>query len=318
MVVLSIAGHGAQEPERVKGSQPDGLDDVFLLPGFSTTPVGSQQRILGKEFHHFIKQLEFAARKVVFVADSCHGGGLARSSIRVPSEMSFRQVAGYRLPVDLLQPVTAKSEEFMTEIDFDRTAFLAAVDRKTKAPEVRIPGIEGCAARSAMRSRARSKGHADADYDGKITVKELFTHVRQVVHQLSEQRQSIVTIASPGRDIERDVAFRLTRGSPTGRHDRECAAQEPDDCVGTRCRNELRPRRIPTSRRPVGAQRPVRLASLDGQSAHFGGLVHREAPFEIVQPVDYPDIIWDPKSHDVLAWGDVIAYRVDKSALCRA
>src|SRR5262245_60908337 len=34
MVVLSIAGHGAQEPERVKGSQPDGLDDVFLLPGF--------------------------------------------------------------------------------------------------------------------------------------------------------------------------------------------------------------------------------------------------------------------------------------------
>src|SRR5437762_2766156 len=30
LVLLSIAGHGAQEPERVKGSQPDGMDTIFL------------------------------------------------------------------------------------------------------------------------------------------------------------------------------------------------------------------------------------------------------------------------------------------------
>src|SRR3981189_10881 len=30
IVFLSIAGHGAQEPERIKGSQPDGMEDVFL------------------------------------------------------------------------------------------------------------------------------------------------------------------------------------------------------------------------------------------------------------------------------------------------
>ena len=34
-VILTIAGHGSQEPERVKRSQPDGLDKVFLLPGFN-------------------------------------------------------------------------------------------------------------------------------------------------------------------------------------------------------------------------------------------------------------------------------------------
>jgi hypothetical protein len=62
-------------------------------------------------------------------------------------------------------------------------------------------------------------------------------------------------------------------------------------------------------------QKPVRLASLDGQSGHFSGLARREAPFEIVKPVDYPDIIWDPKSRDVLAWGDVIAYRIEKNEL---
>ena len=30
-----------------------------------------------------------------------------------------------------------------------------------------------------------------------------------------------------------------------------------------------------------------------------------------MQPTDNPDLIWDPASHDVIAWGDVIAYGVD-------
>jgi hypothetical protein len=61
--------------------------------------------------------------------------------------------------------------------------------------------------------------------------------------------------------------------------------------------------------------RPVRIASLDGKHDHFAGLTPRETPFEIVSPVDNPDLIWDPTSRDVLAWGDVIAYRIDKSDL---
>src|ERR1700686_1266244 len=35
LVVLTIAGHGVQEPEHVKGSQPDGMDNVFVLAGFN-------------------------------------------------------------------------------------------------------------------------------------------------------------------------------------------------------------------------------------------------------------------------------------------
>jgi len=63
------------------------------------------------------------------------------------------------------------------------------------------------------------------------------------------------------------------------------------------------------------AERPIRLAALDSQNSHFAGLMLREAPFEIVRPTDNPDLVWDPPSRDVLAWGDVIAYRVDKSEL---
>ena len=32
IVILSLAGHGAQEPERIRGTQPDGVENVFLSP----------------------------------------------------------------------------------------------------------------------------------------------------------------------------------------------------------------------------------------------------------------------------------------------
>src|SRR5215475_3436499 len=314
MVLLSIAGHGAQEPERVKGSQPDGLDDVFLLPGFDTSPTGSQQRILGKEFHHFIKQLELRGAQVVFVADSCHGGGMARSIDPRSEEMSYRQVASYRVPVDMLQPVTTSQEEFMTELDFDRTAFLAAVDRKTKAPEVRIPGIDGLRGALSYAVARAFEGNADIDGDGKVTLKELFSHVRQVVYQLSEQRQNIVTLTSPSRDLDRDVAFQVTRGVQLS-DVIDASPRKPAAPVSEKVAQAVATAPRITESQPNRTQKPVRLASLDGQNSQFSGLTRREAPFEIVKPLDYPDIIWDPKSRDVLAWGDVVANKIDKGEL---
>src|ERR1700747_328584 len=40
LIFLSIAGHGTQEPERVKGSEPDGMENVFLLANFEPTSSG--------------------------------------------------------------------------------------------------------------------------------------------------------------------------------------------------------------------------------------------------------------------------------------
>src|ERR1700682_1634327 len=130
LIILSIAGHGAQEPETVKGSEPDGMQDVFLLPGFEPTAEGSRQRILGSEFNHFIRQFELRGAKILFVADTCHGGGMAREVDPRAAEMSFRQVPSYTLSVDKLNPVTDKADP-VSELDLDHTAFLAAVDRNT-------------------------------------------------------------------------------------------------------------------------------------------------------------------------------------------
>jgi len=303
LIVLSIAGHGAQEPETVKGSEPDGIENVFLLPGFELTARGSKQRILGSEFNHFIRQFESRGAKVLFVADTCHGGGLAREIDPRAEEMSFRQVPTYTLLVDMLKPVT-DDQESVTDLDLDKTTFLAAVDRNTKAPEIRIPGIDGFRGALSYAVARAFEGSADDNHDGKVTLKELFANVRQVVYQLSDQRQNIVTKTSPGRPIDRDVVYQLTRGIAS-----------PGDIKILPKPGLQAPSDVQDSPAVLRAQAPIRLAALDGRTGYFANLKPRDVMIEIVRPVDNPDLIWDPNSHDVIAWGDVVAYNVDSTDL---
>jgi hypothetical protein len=314
LIILAIAGHGAQEPETVRGSEPDGMQDVFLLPGFEPTAEGSQQRILGSEFNHFIRQFELRGAKILFVADTCHGGGMAREIDPRAAEMSFRQVPTYTLSVDKLSPVTDKADP-VTDLDLDHTAFLAAVDRNTKAPEVKIPSIEGLRGALSYAVARAFEGGADADHDGKVTLKELFANVRQVVYQLSDQRQNIVTKTSPGRSVDRDVVFQLTRGltlpvpaSPQPLQERALPASVPDTAATVANVSAAEPAAARNSF-------PIRLAALDGGAGYFPKVTSREATIEIVKPVDNPDLIWDPKSRDVISWGDVVAYKVDLNDL---
>jgi hypothetical protein len=322
-IVLTIAGHGAQEPETVKGSQPDGMQDVFLLAGFEATAEGSQQRILGSEFNHFIRQFELRGAKVLYVADTCHGGGMAREVDPRAAEMSFRQVPSYKLTADRLVPVTQENDP-VNELDLDRTTFLAAVDRNTKAPEVKIPSIEGLRGALSYAVARALEGGADADHDGRITMKELFANVRQVVYQLSDQRQNIVTQTSPGQSADNSVMFQLTRGltlsAPSEAAPPTATAAVP---APSSERSPGKPAAGPApsaldaaaaklaAKAPTPSQLPIRLASLNGNTSEFPTFASREATVEVVAALDNPDLIWDPKSRDVIAWGDVVAYKVD-------
>jgi hypothetical protein len=140
-----------------------------------------------------------------------------------------------------------------------------------------------------------------------VTVKELFTNVRQVVYQLSNQRQNIVTVSSPSRNPDSDVVFQY-RGITVVNLDegRATPAKPP---VGSE-HNVVLPPNIPAS-----VARPVKVAALDNDRSHFSGVSPRDVSIEVVAPIDNPDIIWDPKSRDVLSWGDVVAYQIDKTDL---
>jgi Caspase domain len=318
LVVLSIAGHGVQEPEHIKGSQPDGLDNVFVLAGFNPkTGAGTQQRIIGTEFNHVIKQFEAKGTHVMFVADACYGGGLAREMDPRASEMSYRQVQRYTLTVDNLQPISTASDAFASETDFERTAFLAAVDRNTKAPEVRIPGVPGFRGALSYAVARAFEGDADQDRDGRVSHTELFAYVRQVAYQLSDQRQQVVTAGPIGRPDGSDVVFARTRGvvlldaiQPAGPQ-----ASRPSTAAAPPAGTPAPPPAVLPPRPPASAIVPVRIAVLNNERDLLASLEPRGARFEVVGTKDNPDLVWDPATLDVLAGGDVVARGTDRSDL---
>lgn len=290
LVIITLAGHGSKEDERVKGSSSDAADEVFLLNGFDPkTGPGGAEKILNHEFHHYIKLIENLGAEVIFVADTCYGGGLAREIAPGSSEITYRQVPRYRLAEDDLKPVSSPADALLTNLDFHRTTFLAAVDSETKAPEVMIGNVYRGALSYAF---ARAiEGAADEKRDGKITMRELFAYTRKVVYQLSDERQNIVTKESPSQDLDSEVVLEMgARGVPRPEPVAVAAKFNP-----------------PSAAAPT----PVRLASLTDRTSVFAGLLPLRSPFEIVAADAAPDLIWDPVAHEAIAGGDKVALDVD-------
>ena len=159
LVMLSIAGHGAQEPERVKGSQPDGMDTVFLLPGFRHDSGRiDASASSGRNSTTSSSSFEERGARVLFVADTCHGGGMTR-------DVDPRGERNELPPGSALSHSERRScadldgaDAFLTELDFEKTR----VSRRSRPQHQGAGGAHSrsspaTAARSAMRSRARWK-----------------------------------------------------------------------------------------------------------------------------------------------------------------
>ena len=323
-VFISLAGHGALEPERVKGSQPDGMDTVFLLTGFDPHDrQRASEKILHAEFNHFIKQFEDKGARVIFVADTCSGGGLAREVDARAQEMSYRSVS-YTSAGDELQAVSTRADAFLSPRDFQRSIFLAAADKQSKVPEIRVPGVGYRGALSYAVARA-FEGAADLNGDGRLTVQELLSYVRQVVYQLSDERQQIVTFQPDAVDSQKDVLARFSRGirvlavgeaAPGGTESLQIGGltliPEPSDTQSIPSVPVL-PSEVPSVHLSE-IKDPIRVASLDGQSARVAGLKSNTA-YEVVDRNSNPDLVWDPSSRDVVSGGDIVAHNVDRDDL---
>ncbi|MBL8587444.1 MAG: caspase family protein [Methylobacteriaceae bacterium] len=212
LVILSIAGHGSLEPERVKGSEPDGMEAVFLLAGFAPQGAATAERILDKEFIHLIRGYEDKGARVLFVADSCSGGGLARSVDGRSGDVVYRAAPTYKLTQDDLKPISTNADALSTELSFKRSLFLAAVDKNAKSPEVRAPGSDVYRGALSYALARAFEGAADADGDSSISVRELFDYVQQVSYQVSDQRQTVVTRSAPLQDAARETVVGISRG----------------------------------------------------------------------------------------------------------
>jgi hypothetical protein len=219
LVIITYAGHGSQEPARVVTADNGGKDEVFILAGFAEDGPGQQERILDKEIFAWLSRLDAKGATVIFLADSCHGGGMSKD-VDPRNHLSYRSLryvdrreeasgaAGtYYIPLDQLIPAAARHVAEGTATDsLSGLTFIGAVDKWDSSPEVAIQD-EATLRGAVSYAFARAiEGRADRNRDGQITRRELMSYIAEVTKNLSESKQD--PIFAPRERLDK-VAFAL-------------------------------------------------------------------------------------------------------------
>lgn len=278
LVFVSFAGHGAQLPERTPGSNPNGLDEIFVLPGFEFRGPGTAERILDKEMNVLFQRFEQRGIYSIFVADTCHGGGLTRTVDGRAENASYRQANITRILDDELKPINTPAEAMLDESSFERLTFLAAVDKNTKAPEVRIPGASTLRGALSYAVARAIEGAAPNLIDhNTVNRKRLFEYARQVVSQYSESRQVITVEPVRSAALLDAPVFKL-----------------------------LDPPQPPSATATPWKDGPVRIRFEGGPPQAIASIAPVATPFTIVGRGEPADLIWDRRSGDVVSSGGSI------------
>lgn len=225
LVIITFAGHGSQEPARDPASEPDGLDEFFVLSNFSSKGEGTRERILDDEMFDWIGTIAAKKAQTLFLADSCHGGGMSKGVDARAGKQSFRALkrvdrpelandSNYYIADDddelQLDAIASMSSDDATKL-YPSLTFIAAVDDTHLAPELTISG-EATTRGAASYVTARAfEGLADAEgnRDGVTSRRELLGFVRRHVRMLSNDRQS--PVGEPrSADADMIIAAKLT------------------------------------------------------------------------------------------------------------
>jgi hypothetical protein len=196
-VVFTYAGHGSQEPEPAgRHDEADGRNENFLLGAFLPFGPGTKERILDDEVFEWMQKADKKGVKVVFVADSCHSGGMERSA-SAPG-VRFRKMETPTIAVDQL-PLPPPEISKLTEDDFDNVTFVGAVPEDKLTPEVSIDGRKRGALSWAF-ARAL-EGRADKNGDGEVSELELLGYVVPAVHAQVESQQTPQVLPLRARSV---------------------------------------------------------------------------------------------------------------------
>lgn len=303
LVVISFAGHGATERWGAVRPADVQLGDqytVFLMPDFEPPAANGRppqrgsfnERILGREMNARLTQLDRKGARTVFIADTCHGGGMTRSIPReVASTMTFRFQEDYPPPEsdeDVVQKEAAKvgGGDFEHLKSLPNVTFLAAVDKSKKAPELPIPPASTTMRGALSYAFARAiEGEADTNRDGKLTRDELFYYLRSNVRQISDRVQE--PELQPLR-TEEVVAIDLTR-----------------DFAGA-----------PAVATQVAPSRRVRIFVEGAGGALPARSRSGELELALASTRADADLVWTPATQQVsTAGGDLVAETVSRSAI---
>lgn len=185
-IIFSYAGHGGQEPEHVKGSEPeDGMDEAFQLAGFHPSTAANRERILDDEINQMFAKVPHL--KIVFVADSCHSGTMTRSFDPRAGQVTTR-LGEYGPIINDTLPPPDPAAALISEEMLSNVLYFGAVKDGQVVQEFLIEKqVRGALSWSFARAL---RGHADLDRDGLVETRELERYLIENVRTRSEGRQS--------------------------------------------------------------------------------------------------------------------------------
>jgi len=316
LVIIAFAGHGAQEPSQAPAADNGGKDEIFVLAGFDPDGPGVRERLLDKEIFWWLSRLDAKGASVVFVADTCHSGGLSKTIDPRIGALSYRALryvdnpaeadpaAGtYYVPRErLIEP--PKGAEATAADALKHMTFLAAVDKWSKTPEIKIAGEPTPRGALSYAFARAVQGNADLDGDGRVTRRELIDYMRNTTHALTERKQE--PLFAPLARLD-EVVYALgpvLGGQPA------TSNVPPSAAVST------------ASIAPVPPTTPpgiIRVGVINGPVP----------PPESVGPIGTPfylsaangkteglDAVWDASNGDVVSGlGDIIARRVERKQI---
>ncbi len=273
LAILSFAGHGGRMREMYPNTKKDHIDEAYILAKYDrSVSAGAKEVIAAPEIKHWIKELDGKGADILFIADTCHGGGLTRRPMRMDLSVKYR--GGLNLP-DSAEPLaneySSAADAALPQDSFPHLTFLAAADSFTKAPEVQIDG-KPRGALSYVAARA-IEGKAGSN-EGVLTRGALFGYaLQQVLHHSNAQ----VIFTQPRQGLTRAV-WRTAAGP---------VVEEPE---------------------PLPAVAPVRVAVENGDAAAVSAAAKRVYPFVTVLDKQSADIVWDASTREAFVrGGDLLA-----------
>ena len=279
LVILSFAGHGARRPESVPHSKPDGMDEAYILQRFDPqSKAPNPDLIIGPEMKHYLSKLEAKSVDVLFIADTCHGGGMTRQPDSRAGGLSYRTSVIGAAAEAMLDTVSDRADAYRDDSSFKRVTFLAAVDRFSKAPEVDIPGQP--TKRGALSYAVARAIEGAVVRNGAVSRGNLFAYTRQVVSQYAKQRQTIVTEPTSATGSLGNAVWRANG-----------AAVDPDPGV-------------------IAITAPVRVA-VKGDPSALAAIKPASTPFVIVTDAESADVVWDARTREAIVAGDVVAHEIE-------
>ncbi len=205
-LVITYAGHGAQEPEKIRGDEADGLDEVLVLAGFRPDTADNAQRIRDNDIYAAFKAVPQNV-EILFVADACHSGTLTRSADPRAIEQSTRlakygPIIGEKLPPPLLSTKGAEAEELPNVV------FVASALDSEVTPELMIEG-NWHGAVSWYFAKALG-GAADSDANGDTTLAEFRAYLVNRARMTAESRQTPTVHYGASRSLDSFPTQRAT------------------------------------------------------------------------------------------------------------